>query len=69
MRFCVQILFSYFVVIKEMTVATNTLYNLGVLTTFNFGFFGTWEDDHNIIYIVALWIGNGLIFFLDLQIW
>ena len=64
-----QILFSYFVVIKKMTVATNTLYN-ALPTEYEFGpLLGVLTDEHNYLYIVALWLGSGLIYFLDMQIW
>ena len=64
-----QILFSYFVVIKKMTVATYTLYG-EKRTEYEFGpVLGTLVDDHNYLYIVALWLGSGLIYFLDMQIW
>lgn len=63
-----QILFSYFVVIKKMTRATDTLYTADG-TEYDFGVLGTYTDEHNYIYIAALWLGSGLIYFLDMQIW
>lgn len=63
-----QILFSYFVVIKKMTLATYTLYNANS-TDYDFGVLGVLTDSHNYLYIAALWLGSGLIYFLDMQIW
>lgn len=63
-----QILFSYFVVIKKMTLATDTLYNADS-TEYDFGVLGVLSDSHNYLYITALWLGSGLIYFLDMQIW
>lgn len=51
-----------------MTVATYTLYEADG-TTYDFGVFGDFNDDNNILYIAALWLGSGLIYFLDMQIW
>lgn len=65
----VQICFSYFVVIKKMTVATDTLYHAEA-TEYDFGdYLGVFVDTHNYVYIAALWLGSGLIYFLDMQIW
>eukprot|EP00903_Cladosiphon_okamuranus_P007590 g7363.t1 len=63
-----KICFSYFVVIRKMTVATYTLYDADS-TSYYFGWLGTLVDSHNYLYIVALWLGSGLIYFLDMQIW
>lgn len=63
-----QIGFSYFVVIRKMTVATYTLYEADP-TSYDFGLLGTLVDSHNYLYITALWLGSGLIYFLDMQIW
>ncbi|CBJ30457.1 1,3-beta-glucan synthase, family GT48 [Ectocarpus siliculosus] len=63
-----KILFSYFVVIKKMTLATYTL-NEADPTDYDFGVLGTLEDTGNYLYIAALWLGSGLIYFLDMQIW
>lgn len=63
-----QIGFSYLVVIRKMTVATYTLYDADP-TEYDFGRLGTVVDTHNYLYIVALWLGSGLIYFLDMQIW
>lgn len=63
-----QIGFSYFVVIKKMTQATYTLYDADP-TEYDFGVLGVLEDSHNFLYIAALWLGSGLIYFLDMQIW
>lgn len=63
-----QILFSYLVVIKKMTLATYTL-NEADPTDYDFGILGTLEDTGNYLYIAALWLGSGLIYFLDMQIW
>ena len=60
-----QILFSYFVMTTEMTIATDTLYNASP-TNYDFGIFGVIEDSTNIIFIVTLWLGNGLIYFPDM---
>ncbi|CAM9463390.1 unnamed protein product, partial [Hapterophycus canaliculatus] len=60
--------FSYFVVIKKMTEATYTLYNADS-TNYDFGILGILNDSHNFLYIAALWLGSGLIYFLDMQIW
>ncbi|CAM9689894.1 unnamed protein product, partial [Ectocarpus fasciculatus] len=63
-----KILFSYLVVIKKMTLATYTLYEADP-TDYDFGILGTLEDTNNYLYIAALWLGSGLIYFLDMQIW
>lgn len=62
-----QISFSYIAVVKKLTLATYVLYNSDG-TEYDFGIF-SFEDANNIVYIAALWIGSGLIYFLDMQIW
>lgn len=66
-----KIAFSYFVVIKKLTLATYTLYSADgtdyVFDIFNLNL--TISDSHNYLYIAALWLGSGLIYFLDMQIW
>lgn len=64
---CAQIAFSYLAVIKKLTLATFVLY-YSTETVYDFGLF-VYTDEHNIVYIVALWLGSGLIYFLDMQIW
>lgn len=53
--------------IKKLTLATYVLYNSDG-TEYDFGLF-SFVDSRNIIYVAALWIGSGLIYFLDMQIW
>ena len=51
-----------------MAVATYTLYDADS-TDYDFGALGILTDSHNYLYIAALWLGSGLIYFLDMQIW
>lgn len=51
-----------------MAIATYTLYDAEP-TDYNFGELGILTDSHNFLYIAALWLGSGLIYFLDMQIW
>lgn len=51
-----------------MAIATYTLYDADS-TDYDFGALGTLTDSHNYLYIAALWLGSGLIYFLDMQIW
>lgn len=58
-------------VLKKLTEATYTLYYADG-TEYDFSVFSydlVIVDAHNLLYIVALWLGSGLIYFLDMQIW